>query len=145
MWHKRWVPVVLIGVAVLAAGCSRGTAFGDQDSEAARVEAVPGTDLNRVVLTAQAAKRLDIQTTRVRRLAVKQTVIPYASVLYDPTGATWTYTSPTPLTFVRHDIDVERIEGKRAILSAGPRVGTAVVTVGAAELWGVEYGGIQED
>jgi hypothetical protein len=145
MRHKQWVAVVLIGVAVLAAGCSRGTGFGDQDSEAAKVEAVRGTDLNRVVLSARAAKRLDIQTTRVRRLGTKRTVIPYSSVLYDPNGDTWTYTSPKPLTFIRHDIDVDRIEGNRAILSAGPPVGTAVVTVGATELWGVEYGGIQED
>jgi hypothetical protein len=49
------------------------------------------------------------------------------------------------LTFIRHDIDVQRIEGNRAILTTGPPVGTAVVTVGATELWGVEYGGIQED
>jgi hypothetical protein len=145
MQYKQWVPVVLIGVAVLTAGCSRGTAFGDQDSEAAKVEAVRGTDLNRVVLTARAAKRLDIQTTRVRRDAAKRTVIPYASVLYDPNGDTWTYTSPKPLTFIRHDIEVEEIDGNRAILSKGPPVGTAVVTVGATELWGVEYGGIEED
>jgi hypothetical protein len=37
------------------------------------------------------------------------------------------------------------IAGGRAVLSAGPRAGTKVVTVGAEELWGVEYGGIQED
>ena len=55
MQHKRWLAVVLIGVSVLAAGCSRGTAFGDQDSETAKVEAVRGTDLSRVVLTARAA------------------------------------------------------------------------------------------
>jgi hypothetical protein len=31
------------------------------------------------------------------------------------------------------------------ILSGGPPVGTPVVTVGSAEIWGVEYGGIEED
>ena len=40
---------------------------------------------------------------------------------------------------------VDRIDGERAILAKGPAPGTAVVTVGATELWGVEYGGIQED
>ena len=37
-----------------------------------------------------------------------------------------------------------RIDGERAILAKGPAPGTAVVTVGATELWGVEYGGIEE-
>jgi hypothetical protein len=31
------------------------------------------------------------------------------------------------------------------LLTKGPVVGTKVVTEGATEIWGVEYGGIQED
>ena len=67
-----------------------------------------------------------------------QKVIPYAAVLYDPHGNTWTYTNPEPLVFVRHRIDVEFIEGDRAVLREGPAIGTTVVTAGAAELFGVE-------
>jgi hypothetical protein len=67
-----------------------------------------------------------------------QKVIPYAAVLYDPRGNTWTYTNPEPLVFVRHSIDVEFIEGDRAVLREGPAAGTTVVTAGAAELFGVE-------
>jgi hypothetical protein len=66
-------------------------------------------------------------------------------VLYDPDGATWTYTSPKPLEYVRANITVKSIDGQRAILTKGPAPGTAVVTLGATELWGVEYGGIKED
>jgi hypothetical protein len=47
--------------------------------------------------------------------------------------------------FVRHDIRVDEIEGSRAVLGDGPGAGTAVVTVGAPELWGIEYGEIEED
>jgi hypothetical protein len=67
-----------------------------------------------------------------------QKVIPYAAVLYDPHGNTWIYTNPEPLIFVRHRIDVEFIEGDRAVLREGPAIGTTVVTAGAAELFGVE-------
>jgi hypothetical protein len=67
-------------------------------------------------------------------------VVPYAAVLYDPRGDTWVYTNPEPLVFVRHLISVEYIEGDLAVLSSGPSVGTAVVTVGAAELFGIEFG-----
>ena len=47
--------------------------------------------------------------------------------------------------FVRADITVKQHHGERAILTKGPAPGTAVVTLGATELWGVEYGGIEED
>jgi len=135
---------VLIGVGMLVlAGC--GGSADEAASEPATVEAIAGTDLSRVILTSKAAERLDIQTAQVRGSAKKRTVIPYSAVLYDPSGATWTYTSPKHLVFVRQDISVDRIDGDVAILSAGPPPGTAVVTVGAPEIWGVEYGGIKED
>ena len=67
-----------------------------------------------------------------------QKVIPYSAVLYDPHGNSWTYTNPEPLVFVRHRIDVEYIEGDRAVLLQGPDTSAKVVTSGAAELFGVE-------
>jgi len=67
-------------------------------------------------------------------------VVPYAAVLYGVHGETWVYSNPEPLVFVRRPIVVDYIEGDQAILSEGPEVGTAVVTVGAAELFGTETG-----
>ncbi len=46
-----------------------------------------------------------------------------------------------PLVFERQRIDVERIAGERALLHDGPAVGTTVVTVGAAMLFGTEVFG----
>ena len=67
-------------------------------------------------------------------------VVPTSSVLYDAKGKTWVYTNPEPLVFVRHAISVDHVDGDRVVLSDGPLPGTAVVTVGAAELLGTEYG-----
>jgi hypothetical protein len=67
-----------------------------------------------------------------------QKVIPYSAVLYDARGKSWTYTNPEPLVFVRHPIDVEYIDGDRAVLRQGPATSEKVVTAGAAELFGVE-------
>jgi hypothetical protein len=142
MQQRHWIPAVLIGISLLVAGCG-GESGNEAASEPATVEEVAGQ--TRVILTPEAARRLDIRTTPVRRGAGEETVIPFAAVLYDPNGETWTYTSPKPLVYVRKDISVERIEGDRAILKAGPPSGTPVVTVGATEIWGVEYGGIEED
>jgi len=102
-----------------------------------------GTDLNRVILTEQAAKRLGIETAPVRETQVQgklRKVVPYAAVFYDLNGKTWVYTNPEPLTFVRANISVDYIEGDLAVLSEGPPSGTKAVTVGSPELYGTEFG-----
>lgn len=138
------IPVIVIGVALLGAGCGGGS---DEEAvaEPATTQTVKGTDLTRVILTSAAAERIGVQTAPARRAVGNRTVIPSDAVLYDANGDTWTYTSPKHLVFVRQDITVTRIDGDRAVLSAGPQSGTRVVTVGATEIWGVEYGGIEED
>jgi hypothetical protein len=67
-------------------------------------------------------------------------IVPYSAVIYDLHGDTWTYTNPEPLVFVRHSITIDYIEGDTAVLLDGPPAGITVVTVGAAELFGVELG-----
>lgn len=66
--------------------------------------------------------------------------IPYAAVLYDGQGATWVYTSPRPLVFMREPIEVDHIANGVSVLTRGPRAGTAVVIVGVTELYGAEVG-----
>jgi hypothetical protein len=144
---SRWIGAVLVLLVVplLVSACG-STEADEAGAEPAVVEHVKGSDAVRVRLTAEAAKRLGIQTTAVRsRAGGSGLVIPYDAVLYDPDGKTWTYTSPKPLVFQRQDIRVDRITGGSALLSEGPRAGARVVTVGAEEIWGVEYGGIEED
>lgn len=70
----------------------------------------------------------------------QQKVVPYAAVLYDRHGETWTYTCPEPLVYVRAPIVVDYIDGDLAVLSEGPPAGTEVVTAGASELFGAETG-----
>jgi hypothetical protein len=143
---SRWMVVVLVVVPLLLTACGAGSGEESAVKPPAVAEKIDGGSAIRVVVSAEAAKRLDIRTVSVRRDgSATRTVIPYAAVLYDPDGDTWTYTSPKHLVFVRHDISVDRIDGDSAFLTAGPEAGTQVVTVGATELWGVEYGGIEED
>ena len=132
--------LVVLGLVLSACGGSSGS---EAPAEPAKVTKLAGGG-DRITLTPAAAKRIDVRTVKASSNG-GNTVIPYAAVLYDPDGATWTYTSPKPLVFQRADITVDRIEGERAILAKGPAPGTAIVTLGATELWGVEYGGIEED
>jgi hypothetical protein len=136
----------LVATPLLASGCGGGTR--EQASRLpAFVQPVKGTDLERVVLTASAARRIGVRTTSVRRVRSKpfEASIPYSAVLYDPDGTTWTYTSPKPLVFVRRNITIDSIAAETAILAKGPPVGSRVVVEGSTEIWGVEYGGIEED
>jgi hypothetical protein len=61
-------------------------------------------------------------------------------VLYFSDGSTWVYTVAGPRTYVRQRVTIARTTGDTAMLQAGPAPGTAVVTVGAAELLGSETG-----
>ena len=70
--------------------------------------------------------------------AAVTTTIPYAAVVYDSEGASWTYTRAGEHTYVRAEVTVDRIQDDLALLTAGPEVGTAVVVVGAPELLGAE-------
>ena len=112
--------------------------------EQAKVAPVEGTDLSSVTLTAQAAKRLGIETAAVRRSGAGRSIVPYDAVLYSADGAASTYTSPKPRVYIRAPITVVRIDDDTAVLSNGPPVGTEVVTVGSQELYGSEYE-VEED
>ena len=141
----RWIRALLIVLALplLVAACG-GSAAEEPATAPAVTEKVKGSDVIRVKLTAEAAERLGVETVAVRRDG-DRTVIPYEAVLYDPDGATWTYTSPSPSVYQRENIVVARVDGGSAVLTRGPPVGIQVVTAGATEIWGVEYGGIEED
>ena len=71
----------------------------------------------------------------------KQKVVPYNAVYYDAKGAPWVYVNTQPLTYERKRITVQRVVGSQAVLSDGPEIGTPVVTVGAALLYGTEIFG----
>lgn len=140
---KRSMAATLILAGLPLAACHRESAV-HQKVEPAHVEHIDGTELSRLTLTPKAMERLDIQTSVVREAQVTwsstvRKVVPYAAVLYDASGRTWVYTRPQPHSFVRHQIVVDRIEGDMAVLSDGPPIGTEIVTVGGAELFGTEF------
>lgn len=70
----------------------------------------------------------------------QQKIIPFAAVIYGVHGETWVYTNPEPLVYIREPIVIDFIQDEWAVLSDGPEVGKAVVTVGGAELFGTETG-----
>jgi hypothetical protein len=145
--RNRWIVlvVVLASIAAVAlSACGDSTKEVGAADEPATVEPIPGTDVSRVKLSAEAEKRLGIETATVRERGSGTKVIPYSAVIYDASGRTFTYTSSEPRVFVRASISVRRIDGNEAILSRGPKSGTSVVTVGSQELFGTEHS-VEED
>lgn len=109
-------------------------------AEPALVQPIAGSEVSRVILTEQAAARVDVQTAPTAAHAGAAATIPYSAVIYDAEGQAWAYTNPEPLTYVREPLEITAIEGDLAVLSEGPDVGMPVVTVGAIELFGAEFG-----
>lgn len=145
--RRRWAIAAvlvagLVAFALLAvvAGLSRTSASEDEVSPAT-VKSLRG-GLHRLQLSARAVERVGIATGPVSSALVatrRRPVVPYSAVIYDANGNSWTYISPKPRTYVRHRVVVDRVSGGNAFLSSGPHVGTKVVTVGAAELFGTEF------
>ena len=138
--YYGWLIVALLSACLLISACGQAPA-GEEEYHPVTVEELGGAEPTRETLTEDAAKRLDIQTAQAQDTEVngaKRTVIPYASIIYDTDGATWVYLNPEPLTFVRHPVTVDDIKGEQAFLSDTLPAGSAVVTVGVAELYGAE-------
>ena len=136
--NHRWIIMVLLILAALAlVAC--GSAVAAETEPPAVAEPIEGSEFDRLILTQRAAERLGIETAEVSE-GMDGLVVPYSSVIYGTHGETWVYTNPSPLTYVRHVITVDHIEGGDAFITEGPEVGTAVVTVGVAELYGEETG-----
>jgi outer membrane receptor protein involved in Fe transport len=133
------VLATLLTVTVAACGAAAPPA-ADHEVPVA-VATIAGSNLKRLTLTESAVARLAIQTSPVRRASDGSLAIPYGAVVYGPDGATWAYTNPEGRVYVREQIEIVQIvDDDEALLAAGPAEGTAVVTVGAAELWGTETG-----
>ena len=79
-------------------------------------------------------------TVAVRGAGVPRRTVPAAAIVRDAGGGTWVYERLAPLRFARRRIDVEFERDGFAVLAAGPAAGVEVVTSGAAELFGTEFG-----
>ncbi len=70
----------------------------------------------------------------------KGLTVPRSSILYDIHGGTWVYQNTKKNQFIRRRIELQTIVDDVAVLARGPDAGTEIVSVGAAELFGTEFG-----
>jgi RND family efflux transporter MFP subunit len=67
-------------------------------------------------------------------------VVPEAAVLYDIHGDAWVYEDLGGNAYARRRVQIARHAGDRAVIARGIAEGARVVTAGAAELFGTEFG-----
>lgn len=134
--------LIVLAASVLASCAETSTAAAPEAPEPAHVEAVDDTGLHRITLEEQAVARLGLQTGAVETGPVdgqERVLVPHSAVVYDPAGTAWAYTVTDERTYERAMLQIDRVVGEHAVLVSGPPVGTEVVTVGAAELYGAEH------
>ncbi len=146
MKTKGWFPKPIQAGSLLFAATLVGVACSESSDyvyvEPATVQEA-GDELWQIELTESGARRTGLEVVEVAMQmvgGVERLVVPYSAVTYHFDGTTWTYTNPSTLTYIREPIEIDYIDGTLAVLLDGPDVGTNVVTVGAAELYGVEFG-----
>ena len=139
--RRYGVASLFVAAGLGLAGCQSvaAGAEGAVTESPAQVEASEDGGPARLTVTEEAVQRLGIDTAAVEGQPGNLTV-PYAAVIYDAEGDTWTFVELEPGVYQRAPITITSVEGDRVGLSAGPEPGTNVVTVGAAELVGVEAG-----
>lgn len=125
-------------LALVVAGCQEIEEVAAPVHQPAKVEEVPGLDVKRVTFDQEGADRVALETD-VARETGRGTVIPYAALIYDSEGLAWVYTNPSPLTFQRAEVVVDRVIGDEVWLTDGPAAGTRVVTVGSTQVYGAEF------
>jgi len=66
--------------------------------------------------------------------------VPWSAVIIDIYGGQWVYERLDDLHYARRRVEVAWVQDGAAVLTRGPEAGTVVVTAGAAELSGAEFG-----
>jgi hypothetical protein len=109
------------------------------------VSLLPGSidllyELDNAALLLRPGERVAVELRR--KEDERALVVPWSSVVQDALGGQWVYVATVPFTYVRARVFVQRVEGELAVLEPTSALdeGTRVVTAGAAELFGIEFG-----
>jgi hypothetical protein len=133
------IAALLVATGLALAGCGSAKGADVPPAKVASVQMGAEGEPALIRLADAAVKRLGVQTAPVTA-GPAGLAVPYGALVYEADGSSWVFVQTAPLSYQRARIDVAGITGDQVTLTSGPPVGTQVVTVGAAELVGVEIG-----
>ena len=144
-WNRGLAAVLLLAAVPLSGCAGEATTATSTKPKPYKLEKQEGTSITRVRIEQRIFDRARMKTSTVREVErfggdTTRKVVDYSAIVYDPKGDTIVYINPSPLVFVRPYVKVDSIDGDLAVLADGPPAGTAVLTVGTAELLGMETG-----
>ena len=141
--RKMRLAGLLVGAAVAAtpglAGCAPPASSAAQ-SPTSKLVTLPGTATPSVVLTPLGAQRIGLETAPVSAGPGGAATFPYAALLYEPNGQLAVYVSAGTLTYTRHYVKLDAVNGGQVTVASGVTLGERVVTDGAEELLGIQNG-----
>ncbi len=76
----------------------------------------------------------------VKNSAENTLVVPWSAILYDFSGGTWVYVKIADHTYSRSRVDLSHVVDGFAAVTRGLTDGSEVVTAGAVEIFGTEFG-----
>ena len=81
-----------------------------------------------------------VRLSLLKKAPEESLIIPWSAILYDTNGGNWVYVKVSPQVYSRRRVEVSHIVGEFAVLTRGVRTGEEVVTAGAVEIFGTEFG-----
>lgn len=133
---------VLLALTAWAASAGPSTETEVDHSGPASVEEVEGSHRSVVTLSPRGAEKIGLELARVEPTghAAGGLAVPQRALVQGAGGTVWVYASAgDPLRFRRHVVEVAAVQGRTAILTRGPAIGTMVASSGSAELYGAEF------
>jgi len=137
----RSAAVASVLLALTLAGCSAAGLTAEEADEPFSLATVG--EHTRLDVDPEAIEWLGVRTEPVAAgdpASGGLPTVPIGAVLYAPDGSTFLYAHTEEHSYDRRPVTVDRIDGDRAALRDAPPPGTPVVTQGAAELTGMEFG-----
>jgi len=81
-----------------------------------------------------------VRVSLLRKAPEESLVIPWSAILYDMNGGIWVYVKISPQVYSRRRVEVSHIVDDLIVLTRGVNAGDGVVTAGAVEIFGTEFG-----
>lgn len=89
----------------------------------------------------RAGERVTVSLPSVGAATARRVLaVPMSAIVYDVYGGTWTYVAKDSVHMVRTRVELGDIVDGQAVIVRGLTPGVRVVTAGAAELFGTEFG-----
>ncbi len=134
---SAWLVLSAVVVALVWVVWPQPTPSEGDVLEAAHVE--EGDGPMRIILTQDAASRIDLRTATVEQDG-DAVVVPDSALMWDGGGTAIVYEEVDDLTYSPVTVELDHQNDGRAWLVSGPEAGAVVVSLGAAELYGVQHG-----